>query len=205
MRWVRSNAVATVVLFFVLSTGVGVAAQRYIITSTSQIKPSVLRQFRHAVRTTVAGTPGPTGPAGATGPQGSSGPAGQTGPEGSVHEVGGGGAYLYEMTGETVPIEGGVGKSEATCPEDENAVGGGGEITGTTSAALTTSRPAASDGGWRVEARGPGGSVTAYAICEKVQKVVDGEYPSLKATVHRRRGNPVRRALEDAKKIRRSR
>ncbi|HEY4896301.1 MAG TPA: hypothetical protein VII01_09440 [Solirubrobacteraceae bacterium] len=40
----RHNIVAWVALFFAL-TGTGIAASRYLITSTSQIKPSVLRQI----------------------------------------------------------------------------------------------------------------------------------------------------------------
>jgi hypothetical protein len=52
------NAVAWLALFFSLA-GTGLAASRYIITSTSQIKPSVRRALR-----------GPAGPRGAQGPQG---------------------------------------------------------------------------------------------------------------------------------------
>ncbi len=54
---IRSNLVAWVALFFALA-GTGVAASRYLITSTSQIKPSVLRHLRgEAVRAAVAGVP----------------------------------------------------------------------------------------------------------------------------------------------------
>lgn len=45
MRFVRSNAIALVALVFAM-TGTGIAATHYVITSTSQIKPSVLKQLR---------------------------------------------------------------------------------------------------------------------------------------------------------------
>ena len=58
------NVVAWLALFFSLA-GTGLAASRYIITSTSQIKPSVRRALR-----------GPQGPAGVPGVAGPPGPAG---------------------------------------------------------------------------------------------------------------------------------
>lgn len=45
MRFIRRNAIALTALVFAM-TGTGIAASRYIITSTSQIKPSVLRELR---------------------------------------------------------------------------------------------------------------------------------------------------------------
>ena len=45
VRHLRRNIVAWVALFFAL-TGTGLAASRYVITSTSQIKPSVVRELR---------------------------------------------------------------------------------------------------------------------------------------------------------------
>lgn len=67
-------------LFFSL-TGVGLSASKYLISSTSQIKPSVLHALRG--RQGPRGTPGSVGPAGAQGPRGSTGPAGQTGSAGA--------------------------------------------------------------------------------------------------------------------------
>jgi hypothetical protein len=52
--------IASVALFFSLA-GTGIAASRYLITSKSQIAPSVLRQLRPR------GPIGPAGPNGATG------------------------------------------------------------------------------------------------------------------------------------------
>jgi hypothetical protein len=61
---VRRNLVAWVALFVAL-TGTSLAASHYIITSTRQIKPSVLRSLRGR-----GGPPGPQGPQGTTGLQG---------------------------------------------------------------------------------------------------------------------------------------
>lgn len=65
-----STVIACVALFFSLS-GDGLAASRYLITSVSQIKPSV----RLALR-------GPQGDPGETGPQGIAGVVGEAGPQG---------------------------------------------------------------------------------------------------------------------------
>jgi hypothetical protein len=179
MRWIRSNAVALAALFFALG-GTGFAADSYIITSTSQIKPSVLRKLRHVEVREYLGKPGVTGPAGATGPAGPQGPKAETEPRersGGAHEIGEGGPPLYEMTGPEAAINT-VGKSEAVCPEGEHAVGGGGRVTG--SSFLTASRPADGDRGWLAEAaedesrNGEGDVVQAYAVCQKVRQVVYG-------------------------------
>jgi collagen triple helix repeat protein len=68
-----SGLIATLALVFAMVGGAW-GAGKYIITKTSQIKPSVLKQLK--------GKTGPTGPAGAPGLNGATGPAGPTGPEG---------------------------------------------------------------------------------------------------------------------------
>jgi hypothetical protein len=72
----RRNLVAWLALFVAL-TGTSMAASQYIITSTHQIKPSVLKQLRGQ-----KGARGATGATGATGASGSQGPAGAAGEKG---------------------------------------------------------------------------------------------------------------------------
>jgi hypothetical protein len=73
-------SIIAVVALFVALGGTAVAASRYIITSTSQIKPSVLKDLR--------GHNGATGPAGATGQAGAAGQAGAQGVPGSAGTAG---------------------------------------------------------------------------------------------------------------------
>jgi len=61
---------------FVASTGTSIAARHYLITSTKQIKPSVLTKLK--------GAKGPRGPQGAKGDQGSTGAQGATGTQGAT-------------------------------------------------------------------------------------------------------------------------
>ncbi len=83
---VRRNLVAWIALF-VAMTGTSAAATHYLITSTKQIKPSVLRTLRGA-----RGARGATGATGATGPQGPAGGQGLKGESGHNGERGGPGA-----------------------------------------------------------------------------------------------------------------
>src|SRR5271167_2287323 len=69
-----ANVVATLALFFALSGGAAYAASHYLITSTKQIKPSVLASLK--------GKPGPAGTPGAPGAAGV-GTAGLQGPQGT--------------------------------------------------------------------------------------------------------------------------
>jgi hypothetical protein len=67
-------------LFFALG-GTAIAARHYLITSTSQIKPSVLKQLQgHAGTNGATGVAGPQGPTGAPGPTGTAGSPGGQGP-----------------------------------------------------------------------------------------------------------------------------
>jgi len=77
-RFTYANVAATLALVFSMTAG-AVAAGRYLITSTSQIKPSVLRALKGN-----AGKAGATGPAGARGSTGPQGPAGTPGVAGAA-------------------------------------------------------------------------------------------------------------------------
>jgi hypothetical protein len=85
---------ATVIAILALvlaSSGGAYAAGRYLITSTKQISPKVLKSLKGAVGTRgAAGPTGPAGPAGAggTGPAGSQGPAGAAGAAGKEGPAG---------------------------------------------------------------------------------------------------------------------
>jgi hypothetical protein len=71
-----ASVAATLALVFAMSGG-AYAAGRFVITSTKQIKPSVLKQLKGA-----NGKPGAAGPAGPAGPAGAVGAAGKAGAEG---------------------------------------------------------------------------------------------------------------------------
>ncbi|HEX3511841.1 MAG TPA: hypothetical protein VHT27_12170 [Solirubrobacteraceae bacterium] len=82
---VRQNLIAWLALFVALG-GTSMAATHYIITSTHQIKPSVLKQLRGAPG--ARGATGVSGTSGSTGPQGKEGSAGKEGPPGLKGETG---------------------------------------------------------------------------------------------------------------------
>lgn len=76
---IRGNIVAWLALFVALG-GTSLAASRYLITSTTQIKPTVLKQLH--------GKTGPPGPRGETGPSGAPGVTGTKGETGLRGELG---------------------------------------------------------------------------------------------------------------------
>jgi hypothetical protein len=83
-RRVAAIVAAGIVATAVAATAGGFAAQRYIITSSSQIKPGAVGyvNLSPAARTRLAGVRGPRGPVGRQGSAGAQGPAGAQGAPG---------------------------------------------------------------------------------------------------------------------------
>lgn len=87
MRVTPGTVIATVALVLAMSGG-AYAAGKYVITSTKQIKPSVLKSLQgkagKAGANGAAGATGPAGPAGTAGTAGTPGAKGETGPKGET-------------------------------------------------------------------------------------------------------------------------
>ncbi|MHB8491590.1 MAG: hypothetical protein ACYDA6_05155 [Solirubrobacteraceae bacterium] len=83
-RLTYANVAATMALVFSMS-GAAIAAKHYLINSTKQINPKVVRQLRgHNGKNGFNGKTGATGPAGSAGAAGAAGAKGATGPEGPL-------------------------------------------------------------------------------------------------------------------------
>ena len=93
-----ANVVATLALVFAMSGG-ALAAQHYLVNSTKQINPKVLKKLKGGT-----GKVGPAGPQGPVGVAGPSGPAGGTGPNGSQGVPGQARAFARITPGEPATI-----------------------------------------------------------------------------------------------------
>jgi hypothetical protein len=96
------GVIAVIALVFAMVGGAW-AAKKYVITSTNQIKPSVLKKLKGATGPAgLAGAAGPVGPVGPVGPQGIQGPAGTDGKAGATGATGKNGTTgLTGVTGTT--------------------------------------------------------------------------------------------------------
>lgn len=151
------TVIAFIALFFAVS-GSAVAARRYLITSTQQVKPSVLKRLH-----------GPAGPQGSPGPVGPQGPAGPTNL-----------ASLTAVSGPINPIAyGGVSNSVATCPAGAHVVSGG-VFAVTLNGAATSSATTDQQSWFAVAANtynSSGASVQAVAYCATAGQAVAASAP----------------------------
>ncbi len=128
MRVSPATVIATLALVFAM-TGGAYAAKKYLITSTKQISPSVLKSLQGKAGAPgsngAQGPGGPAGPAGPQGPGGSGGSEGKTGPAGtsvasSVEPKGvnckEGGSKFSAASGTTYACNGEKGKDGAPGP-----------------------------------------------------------------------------------------
>jgi hypothetical protein len=126
-----ANVAATLALVFAMSGG-ALAASHFLITSTSQISPKVLKKLKG--KTGKTGATGATGVTGATGPQGSAGkegPAGKEGLQGKEGTSGKNGAtnVVTRFTDTAITTATAI-YGEAKCNPGEKITGGGFGITG---------------------------------------------------------------------------
>jgi len=159
-----ATIIASIALFFSLA-GTGLAASKYLITSTKQIKPSVLSSL-HGARG-AAGAQGAPGAQGAQGPAGTAGAAGAAGAAGTFTT-----SDLTTVTGTSTTILANANAtSVATCPSGATVVGGGYSWGGTIpSTAATTSEGPQGTTGWAVTIQDTSGTnistpFVAEAIC----------------------------------------
>jgi hypothetical protein len=145
------NIAAWLALFFSLA-GTGLAASHYVITSTSQIKPSVRRAL-HGAR-------GPAGSQGVQGPQGTPGPTVL-------------GHLVRVMGPKTFVGAFGVGSSTATCPAGEDVVSGGYLMVGAVAHVFIEDTPSSQT--WTTAIGVPGeetANVEAVAFCAPAGQAV---------------------------------
>jgi hypothetical protein len=113
-RFTYANVAMTVALVFAM-TGGAYAAKKYLITSTKQISPNVLK--------TLAGKPGPAGAKGEAGAVGPQGPKGDAGAPGAQGPKGDAGAQGPKGDAGSQGSQGPAGPTETTLPSGKTETG----------------------------------------------------------------------------------
>jgi hypothetical protein len=97
---IRQNLIAWLALFVALG-GTSLAASKYAITSTKQIKPSVVKSLKGKTgKTGAKGVTGPQGPQGAKGETGAAGAEGKAGASAGLSEANNPRVFLEEISAE---------------------------------------------------------------------------------------------------------
>jgi hypothetical protein len=143
--------VASAALCFSIA-GTGVAANHYLITSTKQIKPSVLARLR-----------GRSGPQGIQGIQGIQGLRGVPGPTGTFDST----SFQVVTSTGNAAIQNSTTGNYAMCPNGMRAIAGGFVLPHGGKVTATESYPQTTPQGWFVSVynTGPDDTFTIYAVC----------------------------------------
>jgi hypothetical protein len=167
-----TSIVATLALFLALGGGTAWAAHHYLITSTSQIKPSVRNSLRgHRGYRGYRGYTGKNGTNGTNGAKGATGATGATGAAGAAGAAGATSVTEQIATGTIGTSSSGTGT--VNCPTGTKATGGGGSDGGVATAVIYQDGPlpatgtAATPTGWEVSWTTTANAITwsVYAIC----------------------------------------
>ncbi len=140
MKRLRPTTIIACLALFLSLGGGAWAAQHYVITSKSQIKPSVLGQLK-----------GNRGPKGAKGDQGIQGNQGSQGIQGSPGANGTGSIVVAGEVFDVGPlVEGASVEESVSCPAGSSPTGGGGWVQG--KLVLVGDSPGEMGHGWQIEA-----------------------------------------------------
>jgi hypothetical protein len=169
-----ANVAATIALVFSM-TGGALAASHYLVNSTKQISPKVLKALKGAKGT--KGAAGPAGPPGAAGSAGAAGATGATGREGKEGRGLTGETGLQGETGDTGPsgATGPLGVTGPTGPSGEKGLEGKLGPTGEHGATGEKGGTGETGGTGATGPSGPSGNPLAYAHVSKEGVLSDSD------------------------------
>ena len=156
MKHLRPTTIIACLALFLSLGGGAWAAQKYVITSKGQIKPSVLEQLK--------GDRGPKGAKGDQGIQGNPGNLGNQGIQGNQGSPGANGTGSIVVEHEQFEVgplaKGATANESVACPAGSTPTGGGGWVNG--KLVLIGDSPGEMGHGWQIE----GVATEAFAATE---------------------------------------